>query len=215
MEAKLSKAEQSARTRAALITAAKELFTEQGYAHTSTEAIVERAGVTRGALYYQFEDKAALFQAVYDEVRHARFRAIRERIETAEGDTWHRLVRASIQAFIDTASILSVQRILYIDGPAVLSVDVWHNQTPGITLTKNGLEQLAAEGLIEDEQLEALAHLLWGALLEAGFYIVNADNEDVAKKQVAYGLERLIAGLRVEPRRPKRARKSPPQRRLG
>ncbi len=199
MEAKVSKAEQSARTRAALITAAKELFTEQGYVHTSTEAIVERAGVTRGALYYQFGDKIALFQAVYKDVDDAQLQFIRERIETAEGDTWQRLVRASIQAFIDSTTSPSVHRIVYIDGPAVLNVDIWYNQTRGLALIQSLLEQLAAEGIIEEDQLEALAFLFRGALFEAGFYIANADNEDVAKKQMAYGLERLIAGLRASP----------------
>ncbi len=198
MEAKVSKVEQSAKTRAALVTAAKELFTEQGYEYTSTEAIVERAGVTRGALYHQFEDKAALFQAVYDEVRHDWLKAIRERIETAEGDTWHRLVYTSIYAFIDTISP-SVQRIMYIDGPAVLNVDIWYNQRWGITFIQSLLEQLAAEGIIKENQLETLATLVAGACFKAGFYIVNADNEDVAKKQMAYGLERLIAGLRASP----------------
>ena len=48
--------------------AARRLFAEQGFADVSTDAIVAAAGVTRGALYHQFADKTALFDAVLDAV---------------------------------------------------------------------------------------------------------------------------------------------------
>lgn len=52
MAAGISKAEQSEQTRRALLDAALELFAEHGYANTSTEEVVRRTAVTRGALYY-------------------------------------------------------------------------------------------------------------------------------------------------------------------
>ena len=64
MNVKSRKAEQSEATRAALVAAARELLTDKGYAGVATEEIVQRAGVTRGALYHHFRDKRALFRAV-------------------------------------------------------------------------------------------------------------------------------------------------------
>src|SRR6266566_3235133 len=55
-------------TRRLLVTAARALFGARGYAGVSTEEIVRAAGVTRGALYHQFRDKAGLFAAVAEEV---------------------------------------------------------------------------------------------------------------------------------------------------
>src|SRR5260370_40334464 len=62
-----TQAERTAATRALLTNAARKLFADKGFAEVSTQAIVAAAGETRGALYHQFEDKAALFAAVYDE----------------------------------------------------------------------------------------------------------------------------------------------------
>ena len=50
MKPKISKADQTAHTRTALLRAGRTLFADQGYANTPTESIVRRAGVTRGAL---------------------------------------------------------------------------------------------------------------------------------------------------------------------
>lgn len=69
MASTLPKAEQYEKTRVALLAVAHEMFTERGYADAPTQEIVERAEVTRGALYYHFRDKKALFQAVFEQFR--------------------------------------------------------------------------------------------------------------------------------------------------
>src|ERR671934_2012510 len=70
--------ERSEATRAALIAAARELFAARGYAGVGTEEIVQRAGLTRGALYHHFAGKHDLFRAVYERVE----RELTERIVT-------------------------------------------------------------------------------------------------------------------------------------
>ena len=44
-----------------MLKAARAVFTERGYEDAATDEIVERAGVTRGALYHHFRDKKDLF----------------------------------------------------------------------------------------------------------------------------------------------------------
>lgn len=51
-------------TRDALLTAALQTFRERGVAHTRLSDVAARAGVTRGAIYWHFKDKAELFAAV-------------------------------------------------------------------------------------------------------------------------------------------------------
>ena len=61
--------EDAEKTRAAILAAAEVLFLEKGVAHTSLEHIARAAGVTRGAVYWHFENKAALFNAMLNQVR--------------------------------------------------------------------------------------------------------------------------------------------------
>src|SRR5882724_6942128 len=78
-----TQAERTAATRAVLIDAARKLYADKGFADVSTQAIVAAAGVTRGALYHQFDDKAGLFAAVYEQVERDLVADIAEEIMTA------------------------------------------------------------------------------------------------------------------------------------
>ncbi|MEW2393544.1 ScbR family autoregulator-binding transcription factor [Streptomyces venezuelae] len=74
----MSQQERATRTRNALIQAAAELFERHGYTRASLEDISTRAQVSRGALHFHFENKAALADAV----EHAAAHAIRETAES-------------------------------------------------------------------------------------------------------------------------------------
>src|SRR2546423_1737224 len=61
-----AKQEQSARSRKALVEAATTLFAERGYGETSVQAIGERAGVSRGSIFWHFGSKEGLLWAVVE-----------------------------------------------------------------------------------------------------------------------------------------------------
>jgi AcrR family transcriptional regulator len=56
-----------AATRAKLLQAALELFATRGYSATPVDAIAEAAGVSAGLLYYHFDSKPALLQAIFEQ----------------------------------------------------------------------------------------------------------------------------------------------------
>ena len=193
---RISNADRSERTRGVLLEAARALFTEQGYIGTSIEIIVERAKVTRGALYYHFDDKAALFYAVYTEVEGEMMDAIVESMAETEGDDWQRILRA-IDTFLDLCTAPTLQRVLYTDGPAVLDSTI-PNPT-GLTLIHQSLERLMKQGYIAEQPLESLARLWFGALVEGALYIVQAADQQTAKADIKQNIVRLLTGLRSSP----------------
>ena len=60
--------EEAAATRDSILDAAEKLFVEQGVSRTTLQHIATAAGVTRGAIYWHFDDKGALFNAMMERV---------------------------------------------------------------------------------------------------------------------------------------------------
>jgi TetR/AcrR family acrAB operon transcriptional repressor len=58
--------EEAAATRDSILDAAERLFVEQGVSRTTLQHIASAAGVTRGAIYWHFDDKGALFNAMME-----------------------------------------------------------------------------------------------------------------------------------------------------
>jgi AcrR family transcriptional regulator len=80
--------ERSEATRTRLLAVARKRFGTKGYAATSVEDLVRRAGVTKGAFYHHFDDKQAIFRAVLEEAQE---RLARRSAAAAQGDdAWER-----------------------------------------------------------------------------------------------------------------------------
>lgn len=98
-------------TRAEILSSARGLFAEVGFAAATTDDIVSRFGLTRGALYHHFGSKRGLFQAVLEEVQADLTTEVTGRAAAAPGDTVEAL-RAGFQAYLDVAMRPDVRRIL-------------------------------------------------------------------------------------------------------
>ena len=192
------KAEQSEHTRRLLLDVARKLFAERGYAGTATEEIVQRAGVTRGALYHQFRDKEDLFRAVYEEVEYELAEKIvtglRSRIN-ADSDAWEQ-IRAGNEAFLDACLDPAVQRIALLDAPAVVDAASRReiNQY-GLGLIRRGLEMAIEQGLIDPQPIEPTAHLLRAVLNEAALLLARSPDPGAARAEIGAAVDRLISGL--------------------
>lgn len=198
MKSSRSNAERSKKTRTLLLKVARELFAKQGYADTSTEEIVRRTNITRGALYYHFRTKAGLFEAVVEDVRTELIHKIRVRIQAAEGNTWQRIVVTGCQAFIESIADPSVRRIIHVDAPTVLPQRSLEIAAPGLTFLEELLASLMAEGLLEKVPTKPLSRLLWAMFFEAGVCLSQAENRTAATAEISAMLLRVVTGLQPQ-----------------
>jgi AcrR family transcriptional regulator len=196
-EPRRTQAERTAATRARLLEAGRALFATDGYAAVSTQAIVDAAGVTRGALYHQFGDKAGLFDAVYEEVERDVVAAIMTRIAAAAPATQLAAMRIGARLFLEECSSPKVQRIVLIDAPAVLGWDRWREvgMRYGLGIVEAMLTQAIADGAIPDQPTRPAAHVLLGALDEAALYVSRAADAAEALEQMFLVCDRLITGI--------------------
>jgi AcrR family transcriptional regulator len=190
-----SQAERSAATRQALLDAGRALFAERGFAGAGQEEIVERAGVTRGALSHHFATKQGLFLAVVQDVQGD----VAELIGRAamEGSDPMEQLRLGCLAFLDAAMDPSVGRIVLLDAPAVLGWQTWReiDAVHGLGLVTEALDAVMDAGLIDRQPVQPLAHLLLAALNEAAMLVANADDPVATRALMGVTVERLLARL--------------------
>jgi AcrR family transcriptional regulator len=190
-----TQAERRETTRAALVAAGRELFATRGDAGVAVEQIVQRAGVTRGALYHHFRGKDELFRAVHAQVEHdvtARIAA------TARlGGDPIELLRIGAAEFLDACLEPEVQRIALLDAPSVLGWEDWREtgERYGLGLIQAGLQHAIDRGALSAQPVRPLAHALLGALHELASLIARADDVPTARREAGETLDRLLTGL--------------------
>jgi len=186
----------SQQTRQQLVTAARALFGARGYADVGTEEIVRAAGVTRGALYHQFRDKADLFAAVAEELESEIAGRIAVGVADLATDPLQTL-RTGARLFLDACAEPQVERIILLDAPAVLGWQVWRDMAAryGLGLVQLALQSAMDAGAIIPQPVVPLAHVLVGALDECALYIARADDPAAARQQCAAIFDGILCGF--------------------
>lgn len=188
------RAQQVEETRAKLVRAARGAFATKGYAAASMDDLTAEAGLTRGALYHNFGDKKGLLQAVIEQIDAemvARLRAAQDRAETP----WLGFLAENI-AYIEMALEPEIQRIMLLDGPAVLGdPSRWPNQNACLQTTTQTLQALIDAGTVKPVDAEAAARLLNGAALNASLWIAAADDPHAVLAKAVEAFRHLAGGL--------------------
>jgi AcrR family transcriptional regulator len=192
-----TQAERSTATRGALVAAARRLFAERGYAAVGTPEVAAAAGVTRGALYHQFSDKADLFLAVYEQVEQEVTERIGELVVAAGARDPLEALTAGADAFLEACAEPEINRIALLDAPAVLGWEQWRavGLKYGLGLTEAILRAAMDAGRIAEQPLRPLAHVLLGALDEAALYVARAEDPVVAREEMRTVLTGILRGL--------------------
>lgn len=192
-----TQAQRSAATRDALLAAARPLFAADGFGRVSADAIAKAAGVTRGAMYHQFDDKTELFAAVFEAVEQE----VMERIGAAVAGSGKtdpiEFMRLGSRAWLDACAEPAVHRIILLEAPSVLGWERWREvgMRYGMGLVQGLLEHAIESGRIPKQPVRPLAHVMIGALDEAALYLARSDGSPEARREVDEIVDRLIDSL--------------------
>ena len=199
MKSKRTQAERTAATRAALVDAALVLFAERGYAAVGTDEIARAAGVTRGALYHQFDGKLELFAAVFEQVEAGIAERIATEVSVVEVDDMVRALHVGVDAWLAASAEPSIHRLVLIEAPAALGWERWREigRRYGVGLVEGAVQGAIDAGVMAPQPVGPIAHVLIGALEEAVLYAARAEDRVGATAEVSVALHRLIDGLIV------------------
>jgi len=192
-----AQADRSAATRDALVAAARPLFAAHGFADVSTDAIVAAAGVTRGALYHQFADKTALFEAVLAAVEADIARRLADEAAAAGISDPVEALRHAVRTWLDICVEPEIHRIALIDGPSVLGWTHWREvcQLHVLGLVRALLAHGIELGRIRPQPVMPLAHVLMGAGDEAALYVAETADRSRARAEMIEVLDQFIQVL--------------------
>lgn len=190
-----TQAQRSAATRGAVIAAGRALFGERGFEATSIEELALLAGVSKGALYHHFPDKAEVLAAVYESLEQE---LCDQLISSAGAETDPvEQLRLGAHAFLDECLDPVVRRIALQEAPNALGWARWReiDARYGFGLLKVGLLAAAEDGRGPLETVEERAHLLLAALIEACLLLGTSDEPVRSRAVLRAIVDDLVDGL--------------------
>lgn len=197
MPSTTSRRSQQDRTKATtglLLSTARELFVEQGFAATSLAAICDRAGVTRGAFYHHFTNKEQIFRDVYAAEQNALSVLVRQAFR-AESDPWSGVL-AGCRTLLEASLEPVVRRLTLVEAPAALDWNALREVQSGCKdQLRTGLRIAVEAGCIPSRPLGPLTSLLYGAICEGVLDVAGAADERTAARETLTQLELLLTGV--------------------
>ncbi|MDB5745656.1 MAG: hypothetical protein JWP72_504 [Massilia sp.] len=165
--------EEAAATRDSILDAAEILFVEQGVSRTTLQHIASAAGVTRGAIYWHFDDKSALFNAMMERATLPFECALNVLGEADEARVLDDLRSFLVEIFRVTETNPQARRVFEIASLKVEFVSEMdavrvrrrHNQYEWMAQVQERLELAQESGLIrQDVQTQVFALGLWAMM---------------------------------------------------
>lgn len=196
-ESRRARGRPSEGAREALIAAARELFLAHDYDQVSTAQILDRSGVSRGALYHHFPSKLDLFRAVYEESERRLVEQIGAEAMAAATPFEGLLVGA--RAYLRRCETdEEFRRIGLMQSRVVLGWESWRAVAGdlGIAVVTAAVTAAIEAGELSPRDRETLSIVLLGALIEAAMLIATADDRAAARERSEAVIVDLLEGLR-------------------
>jgi AcrR family transcriptional regulator len=201
-----TQAERRAATRASVLAAARSVFSRRGLRGASLEEIAEEAGVSRGAVYYHFDDKERLFLALLRE--RCLVRADRLDRVAAESDDIGADLRRVATRFIEDAEADPEWTRLFVEFTALaaerpelrteLADELAACREAIAGIFERRLRDLDVTSELPMEQIAAVA-----SALANGLVLERLADPTLPRELLAQTIELIVAGLEATARRPR------------
>ena len=196
MNVKGRREEYAETTRAAIVQAAIERFTADGFVRTSIDVVAESARVSKGAVYHHFADKSDLFEAAFVVMEERLLAHLTERVAGID-DPWE-LIKAGVDAYLAECGQPDFRRIALEEAPVALGWARWKEIEDKyfLGLTAASIRGLAEAGLIDVPPGDLTARMFLAAAGEAGLAIGAASDPDEERQRAGSLVMRFLEGLR-------------------
>lgn len=182
----------AAQTARDVLEAASQLFAERGYAHVSLDDVAQAAGVTRGAVYHHYGNKAGLFSSLAAQLQ-ARIAEVVVAAAEGVGEDPREQLRVGCHAFLDAITAQPAARVLLIDAPAMFDWDQWRRLDAENSMVQ--LHHVLEELELSPDLVEAMTVQLSGAMNEAALWIAQQPQQKAARQAAHRSLDRLLGAV--------------------
>lgn len=182
--------------RSRVVDAALALFLEQDYDAVSTETIIRRADVSRGALYHHFPSKIDVFRAVFQASELRLIERLVERIGQPDGP--FATLQATATAYLHECESSHELRRIGLQSRSVLGWDGWRDAARdyGLGLSRALVVAAIDAGEMKPGDPDVIAHVALGAIIEGAMLVATADDPAQARARVEPVVHTLLDGLR-------------------
>jgi AcrR family transcriptional regulator len=181
-------------TRERILECALELFAARGYPSVTIEDIAEAAGVTKGAVYYWFEDKDDLGRDLQHELYERLARAGFTALDLADDAVTN--IRRAFDAYLDALGSLDNARFFLRDAWTIPALDEGgrRDHEDAVTMVRDVLAAAIGRGEVVALDPDALARVLLGAWAEATLHVLRTGERAPTVAVVEHLVESLRAG---------------------
>ena len=181
-------------TKKRVLNAALEVFAERGYHAATVEEIAERAGMTKGAVYYWFRDKEDLASDLQAEL-WTDIATKAQRVLDPDANAIDNL-KLAFRGYLMSLDDSAQARFFLRDCWAVASLDAANREQleMGVRLVQELVEDGIRRGAVVDIDAETFTRVLLGAFAEATLHVLTKGHSEKAVEVV----ERLIDGFAVD-----------------
>ena len=192
----MTRKEQAQASRAGLVEAARQCFTEYGYEATTVAEVLQRAGMARGALYHYFPGgKRELFEAVFDLMNDG-YHDQRDALIAIDSPLDR--IHAGFRLFLELCTEPDFARIMLVDAPQIVPGQSERGST--YELLRGQLIEAAEIGETHAFDADMMASALYGAARSVGEVVMTARSRKRAVDEALRSLAVLLDGLRSESR---------------